>query len=102
MSISPESDTPSPEAVSEVDRAAATLALQDAVDANDLDGVSAALARGADVAVRPSAGRTPLVVAPKAQRPAIAPRLLAAGAAPAPPDATHASASPSAAAAGLN
>ena len=68
--------------MSEVDRAAATLELQDAVDAGDLDAVSAAIARGADLEVRDRDGRTPLVAATKAQRTAIAVRLLGAGADP--------------------
>ena len=102
MSISPESGTPSPEAVSEVERAAATLALQDAVDASDLDGVSAAIARGADLEVRTSDGRTPLVVATKAHRTAIALRLLEAGADPDAQDDMQDSAFLYAGAAGLN
>lgn len=67
---------------SEVDRAAATLALQDAVEAGGLDGVSAAIARGADLEVRSGDGRTPLVVATKTRQTAIAVRLLEAGADP--------------------
>lgn len=66
----------------EVDRAAATLALQDAVAAGDLAAVDDALVRGADTEVRGEGGRTPLVAATKAQQTAIALRLLESGADP--------------------
>ena len=75
-------DAPNDAERSEVDRAAATLALQDAVEAGDLDGASAAIARGADLEVRDGDGRTPLVVATKSRQTAIALRLLEAGADP--------------------
>lgn len=74
--------SPSVEERRAVDRAAATLALSDAVAAGDVAGVRAAVAAGADLEVRGSEGRTPLVEATKARRTEIAVLLLQAGADP--------------------
>ncbi|KAA9395710.1 hypothetical protein FCK90_01530 [Kocuria coralli] len=70
------------EDIGEVDRAAATLALQDAVAAVDSDAVKSAIARGADLEVRGDGGRTPLVAATKAGHTRIALLLLESGADP--------------------
>src|SRR5690606_2124944 len=66
----------------EAERAAATLALQEAVAAGDVAGVRAAIDSGADLEVRGDDGRTPLVSATKANRVDIARALLEAGADP--------------------
>lgn len=60
----------------------ATRALSTAVAANDLAGVRAAIAAGADLEQRGAAGRTPLVAATKAGNTPIALALLDAGADP--------------------
>lgn len=65
-----------------INRAAATTQLVEAVANNDLDGVKQAIADGANLERRNSDGRTPLVVATKANRVAVARALLEAGADP--------------------
>lgn len=75
-------ETLTAEARGEVDRAAATLELQDAVAAGDLEAVRGAIARGADLEIRGDGGRTPVVAATKAQRTDIAILLLESGADP--------------------